>query len=191
MTVSILVWQGDTLFYTTDTAFFSQGNPVNLTTAAAIRDRLIAVIKGFTPNVMSRDRFRPYLNEGGANFISFAEANPAGMFRRFQIRDLGEDPMPEVSNSDRSQRSTRMSFLVAYPQTSRAGKDNALDRDDAMDVDRHQILYYCGIEGGRGNLSTPYPDACPTNQTGGERIAGNGVDFMSIEITYTYQRTAP
>jgi hypothetical protein len=160
------------------------------TTAEAIRDRLIAVIEGLTPVSLSGDKFRAYRNEGGADFQSWAEANPPGAFRRVQVRDTGEDESPEVSNTDCEERKVTFSILVAYPQTSRTGKGAALDRDDVIQQDRRSIDKAIGMIG-RANLSHPYPDACwlKDGSDAPTRVEGNGVDFLEFRYQYLFQQS--
>jgi hypothetical protein len=157
------------------------------TTVESIRDRAIDVIEATAPSVLPSDEFRRYRNEGGADFRVWAERNPAGAWRRFQVRDTGDDEPPEVSNTDVEERRITLVVTVAYPQTSRAGKDGALDRDDAMSSDQHKIEHAIGMCG-RANFAPPYPDACwRSGRT--ERVVGDGVDFLVITQTMSFRRT--
>jgi lysophospholipase L1-like esterase len=160
------------------------------TTAEKIRDRLIAVIEALTPTSLSRDKFRAYRNEGDADFQSWAAQFPASGFRRFQIRDTGEDEHPEVSNEDCEERKVTFSITVAYPQTSRTGKGAALDRDDVIQQDRRSIDRAIGMIG-RANLSAPYPDACwlKDGSSAPTRIEGDGVDFLEFRYQYLFQQS--
>lgn len=159
------------------------------TTAEAIRDRIIAVISGIVPRALSHDRFRKYLNEGGADFRKWARSKPDGTFRRFQVRELVFDGPPPISNTDFEERMATFQVLVAYPQTNRTGKDAALDRDDAMTQDRHDIETAIGMRHGRQNFSPPFPDACwrKAGQTGPE--IGVGIDFLVITQTMSFRRS--
>ncbi len=156
------------------------------TTPAAIRDRIYSIVEGLTPTSSSGDAFLRHRNELGADFHAWAEANPAACRRRFQVRQDGDIPSADVSNSDHEQQIVTYHILVAYPQTHRDGPDNAMDRDDAMEADRKQIETAIGMRG-RSNLAPPYPDACWRSQTvkiDDER--GAGVDFIDLTISYMF-----
>jgi len=162
----------------------------NATTAESIRDRIIDAVTALTPNSLTRDRFRAYRNENGADFMKYADDNSSGAFRRFQVRDNGEDDVVAVSNTDYDMRFVTFQTIVAYPQTTRTGPDQALDRDDAMDTDFHQIDYAIGIYG-RANFSpitvATYPDATPL---GAKKDVVHGVacDFLVITTSFSYRR---
>lgn len=156
------------------------------TTAESIRDRAIAVIEGLVARVIGTDRFVAYRNEYGADFRHAAEAYPTKAWRWFQVRDDGNDEPPAVSNTDFEERKITLVVLVAYQQNHRAGPDNALDRDDAMSADQHQIEHAIGMCG-RANFAPPNPDACwRSGRT--TRIVGNGVDFLEITQTMSFRR---
>jgi PKD repeat protein len=149
------------------------------TTAALIRDRIVAVIEALTPASLANDKFRKYRNEGAADFTGWATGNgKAAAWRRFQIRDLGDDTPPEVSNTDVELRSVWYEVRVAYPQTHRAGRDGALDRDDVMAADQHAIETAIGMRG-RANFADPYPVASWAEGSTSREIS-DGVDFLVI-----------
>ena len=157
------------------------------TTADLIRDRIITVIAALTPTALAGSKFRAYRNEGDADFTAWCERNPAHCFRRFQVRDTGEDAPPEVSNTDQEQRVVVLSIIVAYPQNNRTGSRAALDRDDVGTEDRRQIEAAIGMLG-RANLAPPYPDACWRDDYWGtpERTTGVGVDFLTFRAGYQF-----
>ena len=165
-----------------------------VTTGSAIRDRLITVITGLTPDTVVGDRFRAYRNEGGGDFRSWAEAHASGARRRFQVRSVGDRSNPAVSNTDYEERTVTYRVLVAYPQTNRDGADAALDRDDALEADILDIDHAIGMCG-RANLAAPWPDACWRPEGNGEdstireAIIGNGVDFAELYVSYSYLRS--
>jgi hypothetical protein len=165
----------------------------NETTAEAIRDRIIAVIGGLTPKTIATDRFIAFRNERDGAFQAWAEANPTGCRRRFQVRQLRDRRAPDISNTDFEERMVTFRILVAYPQSHRDGPGAALDRDDALDSDMMQIEHAIGMCG-RANLAPPYPDACWRLEGNGEpsRIAetieGAGVDIGVMYASYTYRR---
>lgn len=159
----------------------------NVTTADLIRDRIIDVIESLTPDLLAGDKFRRYRNEGNGDFEAWATANPDGAWRRFQVRDVGRDQPPEVSNTDVEERLITFSIVVAYPQTSRAGRKNALDRDTAMSHDQHDIEHAIGLTG-RGNFMPPdYPDASWRSGST-TRSVRQAVDFLEIEQTMAFYR---
>lgn len=156
-----------------------------LATAAAIRDRVIQLIEWVDPVSLTGTRFRRYRNEWGADFNEASEKNPAGMFRRFQVRNLGNDEPPEVSNMVHEERRLALEILIAYPQDHRAGRDNALDRDDIIEEDWDYIDFNIGICG-RANFSGTH-DCTPIGCTK-EIERGGVVDFMVIRAEFIFQR---
>jgi hypothetical protein len=169
------------------------GGPVypsfaNATTADAIRDRAIAVIESLTPTKLSGDKFRRYRNDGAGDFVAWAMKNPAGAFRRFQVREYGDVP-PQVSNTDYEERQLVLHVTVAYPQTARTGPDQALDRDDVMERDWKLIDYAIGLYG-RQNFIPPNTDAMPLGFKSRELVRADGVDFLVLEEQFTYRRLA-
>lgn len=150
----------------------------NATTAENIRDRIIAIIEALTPTSLAGDEFRKYRNEGAAGFTAWAAEQKAAAWRRFQVRDTGVDSPPDVSNTDIEMRYVTFEIRVAYPQTHRAGRDAALDRDDVMREDQRAIEYAIGMAG-RSNFTSPNPDATWVEGST-EREIGDGVDFLVI-----------
>ena len=159
------------------------------TTAESIRDRIIAVIEALTPNHLQDIPYRAWRNEGQANFRAGANAGPAAAFRWFQVRDVGTDGPPEVSNTDVEYRTVIFEILVAYPQTHRYGEDNALDRDDIMSEDQHQIEQAVGLSG-YGNFTGSNPHAT-WREGETEREVGAGCDFLVIRQTMSFYRAMP
>lgn len=160
------------------------------TTADLVRDRIIVVIESLTPAILSKDRFRRYRNEEGANFQKFCEAHPESMLRRFQVRDLGDDPAPLVTNCSIDEKMITFVILVAYPQTDRTGDKGALDRDTAMSRDMHAIKFAVGLQG-RANFAPPNPDATWRTDFPSPRVVGKGVDFLQIRQTMSFMRSMP
>lgn len=154
-------------------------------TAAAIRDRITALITAATPTFDSRTKFRASQNIGSANFLAEAASNPTGAFRRFQVRDDGTEEPPEVSNTDTDMRHVTYEIRVAYPQTQRYGKDGALDRDDVIDQDWGKLERLVGIYA-RANYSGTN-DCTPLGATRETEI-GESVDFLVIRARFSYYR---
>lgn len=157
-------------------------------TPETIRDRVYTLIEGITPASLAADKFRRYRNEGDANFVEWTETQPAGAFRRFQVRDSGEDEIPEVSNTDFDDRRLTLNITIAYPQNARAGANQAMDRDDVMDSDYRKIDYLIGIYG-RANFSSTH-DCTPLGTTKA-RESGENCDYLIITAQYRYFRQTP
>lgn len=155
-------------------------------TQAAIRDRARALIEALTPSSLTGDRFRSHRNEAGADFQTWAEANPAAALRRFQARFDGSEDRPEVSNTDVDLRHATMVILIAYPHTARYGADQAMDRDDVIDLDWGLINGKVGIYA-RAQYSGTH-DATPL---GAEKsiIRGASCDFLEVRARYSHFRT--
>jgi hypothetical protein len=163
------------------------------TTASAIRQRIVTVIKAVVPALDSHTPFKPYLNQQGADFRADCEQAPQGSVRRFQVRDVGDDQPPAIVNSDIEERRVTFEVIVAYPQTHRWGVDAALDRDDAMSADQHKIEHAIGLNGRENfasSVNPAYPDAC-WREGHTMREVGNGVDFLVITQTMSFFRSMP
>lgn len=158
------------------------------TTPSAIRDRAIAVIEALTPSTDSAVKFRKYRNEGGADFQEWCEANSAACRRRFQVRTEGGTSTPPVSDTLVEEHQVMLTVHVAYPQTGRDGRDQALDRDDTLDADAFQIDKAIGMLG-KANFTSPYADATWIEGSPADRIVGNGVDFLELRLVYIYKRS--
>ncbi len=159
-------------------------------TAAAIRDRIRSLIEALTPTSDAGVKFRSYRNEGSADFVDWAEKNPAAALRRFQARDNGSEDPPEVSNADTDMRHVTYAILIAYPHTARHGADQALDRDDVMHEDFKKIEQAIGIYG-RANFSSTH-DCTPLGNEGApmkEIERGNACDFLRITARFSYYAT--
>lgn len=157
------------------------------TTAGAIRDRIVTVIESLAA-VQLATPFRRYLNEGSGNFVAWAESEPASAFRRFQVRHTGAVATPVVSNTDFEELIATFVVIVAYPQTARTGRHQALDRDDLMDRDFVQIDNAIGMNG-RANLAPPNPDACWRAGVRAPRTVGSACDFLELTESYSYRRS--
>jgi len=155
-------------------------------TQAAIRDRVRTLIEGTTPTVLAGDKFRSHRNEQGADFIAWAEANPAAALRRFQARFDGSEDPPEVSNTDTDLRHATMVILIAYPHNARYGADQAMDRDDCIDSDWGLVNGKIGIYG-RANFSSTH-DCTPLGAEH-EVIRGVACDFLEVRMRLSHYRT--
>ena len=163
---------------------------MNPTTLESVRDRVITVIESLAPTVLAGDRFERYQNERNADFIAWSETAAAGALRRFQVRDLGSARGPDVTDARGDGRFVILQVVVAYPQTSRTGPGNALDRDDLMRADQNQIEQAIGVNGGANFTGTLVPNAAWVDGST-SRVIGNGVDYLVIRQTMRFQRTYP
>lgn len=159
---------------------------MSLATAEAIRDRIYTLIEALTPTSLAADKFRRYRNEDGANFDDWAEKSPAAAFRRFQIREVGDDELPETSSTTEERVRLRLAVRIAYPQTHRYGSANAMDRDDVMNQDWLKINFAIGLYG-RANFSSTH-DCTPLGAVK-TREQGGKVDYLAIVADFEYVRS--
>jgi hypothetical protein len=162
---------------------------LTVTSAASIRDRIIALIEALTPTVLPSHRFRESRNEYGGDFMRWAEANPVAAFRRFQVRDTGAFFPPELSNTDLEWQFVTFEILVAYPHDHRAGRQNALDRDDAMAADELLIEDAVGLNGYL-NFIDPHPNAAwVSGRT--TKVIASACTFLTIIQAMRFYRSQP
>jgi hypothetical protein len=158
---------------------------VALATADAIIEQVYTLIESQTPTTDATE-FRRYRNEGSADFVEWAEQNPAAAFRRVQVREVDEDGEPLVTDTTEERVRMFLEIRIAYPQTHRYGPDNAMDRDAVAKQDWKQIKQAIGING-RANFSGSY-DCTPLGAVR-VREEGDGVDFSLITAEFEYQRS--
>lgn len=159
---------------------------MSVATLEAIRDRVYTLIESQTPTTLSADKFRRYRNEGGADFPAWVEVNAPGALRRFQVREVGDDELPDVSDTTTERVQATLEILVAYPQNARTGRDNAMDRDDAMNKDWAAINLVCGIYG-KSNFSSSN-DCVPMGCTKSVERVGK-VDLLVVRMRLQYVRS--
>ena len=159
---------------------------MSLATAEAIRDRIVSLVSGLTPSTDSRTKFRQYRNEEGADFEEWAEKNAAAAFRRFQVREVGDDQIPETSSGVEERVRIRFEIRISYPQSHRYGAANAMDRDDVINQDWKQLNYAIGLYG-RGNFSSTH-DCTPLGAVK-TRETGQKVDYLFVTADYEYLRS--
>lgn len=150
----------------------------NTTTPALLRDYIVSLIAAITPTINARDKFMAHHNEKDGDFLEWVTSHPESAFRRFQVRTKGNPPAPLVTNCDVVDEIITLEIMVAYPQTSRTGKGNALSRDDAADEDRRLINKVIGLSG-YANFNGSNPNAAILEHTP-ERIEGKGFDYLHI-----------
>lgn len=157
-----------------------------LATVEAIRDRIYTAAEALAPASLSDVKFRRYRNEGGADFQDWAERNATACLRRVQVREVGDDELPDVSNTTEEAVEVQFDVMIAYPQTHRYGPNNAMDRDDVMNQDWLKLNYAIGIYG-RGTFSGS-SDCTPLGAVK-TREQGAKVDYLVIRARYRYQRS--
>lgn len=158
---------------------------MSLATAKSIIDRVRDIIELVDPISLTSTRFRRVRAENGYAFREAQEKAVSGALRRFHVRVVSSDDVPETTNMDFAEYRLELEVIVAYPQTNRAGSDGALDRADVMDQDWREIDYQIGLTG-RGNFADSH-DCTPLGCT--KQIEeGQGVDFLVIRATYIYKR---
>jgi hypothetical protein len=164
------------------------------TTAAAIRNRAIVVIKAIAPTSDTQLRFIPWDNPAGADFREAMRAYPSGSTRQFQVRWTGRDVGTEVTNEDYKEQIVELEVVVAYAADHRFGAANALDRDRAMDEDRHAIEAVIGVTGSANFTAATGADACWREATNLdqliERYPKDGIDFLVIKQAMSFFRAA-
>lgn len=158
------------------------------TTAAAIVDRAILVIKAITPVSDTQLSFIPYQNEYGAKFRDVMLQNPAGAHRQYQVRFTGKDEELQVTNEDVEEHMVELEVVVAYPQDNRWG--DALARDRVMDEDRHAIEDVIGVRGSVNFTSVYGVDATWCGATNLDNLyeRRDGVDFLCIKQLMKFYR---
>jgi hypothetical protein len=171
-------WFGDSGTVSTGSGVVVTGSGAQV---ASIRDRMIQVIESITPTVLVGNRFRAHRNEGKGDFVDFVLSNPGQALRRFQVRDIGTMGPPSVSNTDTEWRSVIFEVSVAYPQSARYGKDQALDRDDAIRADLYLLEQHLGPTGAV-NFSGSYPAATYLGDTS-NIVRAESVDVLVMTQT--------
>jgi hypothetical protein len=154
-------------------------------TPSAIRDRIRTLLSYVDPVSLTGTRFRDSRNELKGDFRSWAETHATAALRRYQVRNVGNDEPPEVSNTVFELRKLTLEIVIAYPQDNRAGRDNAMDRDDIIDEDWDYIDFNIGLCG-RSQFSGTH-DCTPLGCTK-EIERGETCDYMVIRAEYQYYR---
>jgi hypothetical protein len=162
----------------------------NTTTPGALRDYMIGLVAAMTSSINSKDRFVQHHNEKDGDFLEWCKAHPQAAFRRFQIRDNGDRRSPACTNSDVEECFVTYEILVAYPQTSRTGKDNALDRDDAMEADRKLLVKTIGLSG-YANFQGANPNAAWVEGSATRQETNFGFDLLVMKQTMRIYVTVP
>ncbi len=159
---------------------------MSLATAESIRDRIYALLESLTPASLTSTRFLRFRNELGADFDEWAEGpGISASFRRFQVREVGEDEIPETSSVLEERVRTRFAVRIAYPQTHRYGPANGMDRDDAINQDWLKINAAIGIYGA-ANFTGSY-DCIPLGAVK-SRESGSKVDYLVLDVSVEYLR---
>lgn len=173
------------------------GGPVivtnNTTTAEAIRDYVIGLIAAIAPTLQPAARFIPFNHERDGDFDAWCEAKTSAPFRRFSARSTHASRRPRTSNVYVEEQFVTLEIVIAYPMTSRTGKDGALDRDDTADSDRKLITQAVCVNGYANFVGDVHPNATPLAE--GDPVSFRkvgGVEQLVITQTYRYfERTIP
>lgn len=153
--------------------------PTSPTTIDDIIGRMTTVIEGLTPTSHSSDRFRVHREEV-EDFIELCEQQPAGVLRRVQIIETGDDEPPETSSGSEEERTVTIRVIVAYPKTGRYGSLQGRDRRKVLREDQRLIEQAVGMHG-KANFTPPYPDATWLKEgSATERQSGEACDFLIV-----------
>lgn len=144
---------------------------------------MISLVQAITPAIRSDVCFRHSQDEGNADFATWAEDNPAGALRRFQVRFERTESGPEISSVDQSMIGDTVIITVAYPHDAKAGGQWGRDRDDAIERDWFKINKACGAYG-RANFSGT--NDCTPDFATMSVDPGDACDFLRVEIPVTF-----
>jgi hypothetical protein len=115
------------------------------TTLAAVRNRMIEIVRGATPANDNASKFVPYREQG--DFRDWANQHPSESYRRFSIRTIGSIEAPTVTNTDVEWVWTNAEAVVAYPVNSRHGEKIKTSIDDVITSDLQLIEHRIGTNG--------------------------------------------
>lgn len=157
-------------------------------TAAAIRDRIATVIRGLSPSVMADQGFVDYRHEYDGDFRDYAKMSAGSILRRFSVRQIGTDILSAGSTNHTDEgREVTFEVSVGYPKTHRYGDQGALDRDDVITSDYHQIDFAIGMAGRANFPSGSAHDCAWVRQTTEEIERGDeSVDILVWQVTYHF-----
>lgn len=153
------------------------------TTATTLRALLIANIAAI--DAQGSPGFRAYRHDQAASFTDWCDANPAGAFRRYSVRDYGFDTLESVNQGDLEWRRVQLRITVAYPHTNRAGAQGAVSRDALMRIDRHAIEVATGL---RAYVSLETLPAVYLSSRASKAL-GTACDFLVIDAVYGFFAT--
>jgi hypothetical protein len=89
-----------------------------VSTAAAIRNRMVTTVLALAPTTHSQIRYRFPADDDG-DFRAWAEATPAAALRRFVVQEIGPIRPPVVSDTVREWVDEQFELVVAYPIADR------------------------------------------------------------------------
>ena len=116
------------------------------TTFQAIRDNQITLIEALTPSTFATRLYRRFPAE--QELDTWADANPAACFRKFDIINSHDSLPPEASNTDVEIREQGLVVAIAYAHDFGAfGEENKLELDDIIEQDKYQIDDTIGLRG--------------------------------------------
>ena len=160
---------------------------MSLATVAAIRDRVLTVIEALTPTSLASETFGRYLSEAGDEFETWAQTHASISLRRIQVRQVGNDEPPLVTDTATERVRATLEIRVAYPQTGAYGNQYGLDRDDVINEDWKLVDRAVGLYG-RGNFSGSN-DCTPLGARMAIERGKGGTDYMAVTADFEYLRS--
>ncbi len=152
------------------------------TTAAAIRDAMIALVEDITPATHAADKFHAHLEQ--ADFRDWAQSNPGAALRRFSIRSLGQFEAALVSDTRVEETGDTFEIVVAYAPNGRHGTKFLTDLDDAIESDQVKIHAVIGPPG-YASFTAP---ATVMHSESFAREDGTGVTFSVVRYSVRWYR---
>ncbi len=158
------------------------------TTQAAIRDSMIASVRGLTPTYHAAEKFRQHRDR--LDLRAWAAQNPASCLRLFSVRFVADLEPPTVSDTESEMVTRSIEVVVAYPADGRHGKDLELrDLDDVIEEDLRMIDDTIGTNG-FAHLAGTNPGATVITD-GDAREDGGAVTFGVLRMRCHYYRSNP
>lgn len=160
------------------------------TSAAAIRDTMITVIRGLTPAALSSDTFRLY-REDQVAFQTWAVQNPASCFRWYSLLDTGVRAPPSVMGGNYQRDQVTFELVVGYPQNNRYGPDAGRDREDLIEQDQRQLEAAIGPFGAAAYGVDVSPLVLPGQTPRWDRVDVETVTLLVGTVAFEYWRSTP
>ena len=151
------------------------------TTFETIRTTQLSTIEGISPSLVNEVKFLRHREED--EFREWCETNPQAAFRRFSVRDLFNDVMPEITNLDVELVVGSEEVVIAYPEDFRyPGLDGTLALHDVIRSDKFLINKKIGAG------ATVYTDAHAVMESWSIEN-GEGIMFSVFNFTFRYNRS--
>jgi hypothetical protein len=107
------------------------------TTAAAIRNAMLLLVKAITPATHAQQKFDLYREH--SDFRANMLEHPASCLRKVSIRNLNDRGAPAVTTGSVEEVSETFEVVVAYPMDGRHGSKFVTSVDDVISSDINQI----------------------------------------------------